>query len=287
MTIRPVQLGAQLLADIHHTQPQMGQVAIWWLGQSGYAIKTASSLFFVDLYLSEHLTAKYANTEKPHIRMTAAPIRGHELTDVKLIFASHKHSDHLDPITMTEIFKNSASAKLVLPAAIVDHALSLGLPHENLMPLRGDESGFKPLATSNLIVHAIPSAHPKFDYTEENGYPFLGFIFQVDGLTLYHSGDTLAYDGLAERLKEFQPDIVFLPINGTDERRNQLHVPPNMNLQEAVNLAREVKAKLLIPHHYDMFTFNTVDVRDFKIVATEAMQPYKVLQGGEKFCWQG
>ncbi len=287
MMIQPVQSGAELLADIENTHPQPRQVAIWWLGQSGYAIKTASTLFFVDLYLSEHLTAKYAQTEKPHIRMTTAPIRGHELPHVDLIFASHKHSDHLDPVTIPEIFKNSPSAKLVLPQAIVDHALSLGLPREKLMPLRGDETdtGLKPLVNSELVVHAIPSAHPEFDYTPEQGYPFLGFVFQVDGLTLYHSGDTLAYDGLAARLQAFQPDIVFLPINGTDERRTQLHVPPNMNMQDAIKLAKEVNARLLIPHHYDMFTFNTVDVRDFTLMATEAMQPYRVLRCGEKFCW--
>src|SRR5690606_14800217 len=100
-----------------------------------------------------------------------------------------------------------------------------------------------------------------------------GFVFQVDGLTLYHSGDTLVYDGLAERLRAFQPDIVFLPINGTDERRNALHVPPNMSMDDAVALAQAVGAKLLIPHHYDMFTFNTANVSDFEQRATRAGQP--------------
>ena len=89
--IEPVQKDQALLDDIRQTAPKQGEVAIWWLGQSGYAIKTASILFYVDLYLSEHLTAKYAHTEKPHIRMTEAPIRGHDLTDTRWIFASHKH----------------------------------------------------------------------------------------------------------------------------------------------------------------------------------------------------
>src|ERR1700687_5957248 len=103
--IEPVQKGQQLLADIRQTRVEPGQVAIWWLGQSGYAIKTASILFYVDLYLSEHLTAKYAHTEKPHIRMTEAPLHGDDITDAEWVFASHKHSDHLDPATMPALFR--------------------------------------------------------------------------------------------------------------------------------------------------------------------------------------
>src|SRR5579871_749194 len=137
--IEPVQKGQALLDDMRHTAPQQGEVAIWWLGQSGYAIKTASILFYVDLYLSEHLTAKYANTEKPHIRMTEAPIRGHDLTDARWIFASHKHSDHLDPCTLPDLFAAAPEACLILPAGIIDHALALGLPRERLIGTRGDE----------------------------------------------------------------------------------------------------------------------------------------------------
>jgi L-ascorbate metabolism protein UlaG (beta-lactamase superfamily) len=54
--IQPVQSGAVLLDDIHTAQPLPGEVMLWWLGQSGYAIKMASTLSYIDLYLSEHLT---------------------------------------------------------------------------------------------------------------------------------------------------------------------------------------------------------------------------------------
>ena len=106
-------------------------------------------------------------------------------------------------------------------------------------------------------------------------------------MTLYHSGDTIIYEGLAERLRRFDIDIAFLPINGTDARRDQLGVPPNMNMYEAVALAQQVGARLLIPHHYDMFTFNTADVAEFERVAQEAGQPYRILCCGERYCWRG
>ncbi len=280
--IEPVQRGATLLQDIASAQPGPGEVMLWWLGQSGYAIKTASALWYVDLYLSEHLTAKYANTDKPHIRMTAAPLRGPDLTDVQWLFASHKHSDHLDPGSAPQILAASPQARLILPTAIIDYATTLGLDRARLIGTRGDET----IQVGPLTVHSIPSAHPALDYTEESGYPFLGFVFQVDGLTLYHSGDTLVYDGLADRLRRFEIDIAFLPINGTNERLLRLGTPPNMNAEEAVALAGEVRPRLVIPHHYDMFTFNTADVRDFEQIASAAGVPCAVLRCGARFSWR-
>ncbi len=276
--IQPVLSGTALTADIAAARPTTDEVMIWWLGQSGYAIRTASALWYVDLYLSEHLTKKYANTDKQHIRITASPVRGVELTDVALVFASHKHSDHLDPGTLPDLFASSPDAKLVLPKAIVDHAAGLGLDRSRFVPTRGEET----LQLGALTVHSLPSAHPTFEYTDESGYAFLGFIFEVDGFTLYHSGDTLVYDGLAERLSAYDIDIAFLPINGAVSPTT----PPNMNIDEAVALAQDIRPKLVIPHHYDMFTFNTADVREFERAATSAGVPFAVLQAGARFTWR-
>ncbi len=276
--ITPVQSGAALVNDMRTTQVKVGEAAIWWLGQSGYALKSADHLLYLDLYLSEHLTNKYATTDKPHVRITHAPLRGADLPDVALIFASHKHSDHLDPDTLPDVFTLHPAARLILPNAIVDHAVGMGLARERLIPMRGADA----LTIDGVTVHAIPSAHPELDLSAE-GYPFLGFVIEVDGVTFYHSGDTVIYAGLAERLRAFTLDFAFLPINGTDERRAALHVPPNMNAAEALELARQIGSPVVIPHHYDMFTFNTTDVNDFIQAAQAAQLPQRVLHCGEKY----
>lgn len=279
--IQPIKRGRALLEEIAHTRPAADELSVWWLGQSGYAFKTANTFIYVDLYLSEHLTAKYANTQKPHIRMTESPLRGADITDALYVFASHKHSDHLDPGTLPDLMRASPDARLVLPHALIDYAsTSLHLPAERLIGMRGDDS----LMLDSLAVYAIPSAHPELAYTETAGYPFLGFVFQADGVTWYHSGDTLVYDGLADRLRQYNPDLVFLPINGTDARRSTLEVPPNMNSQEALMLAAHIGHPYIVPHHYDMFTFNTADVSEFTTAADAVNQRYQVLRCGEH--WQ-
>ena len=109
---------------------------------------------------------------------------------------------------------------------------------------------------------------------------------EMDGIRLYHSGDTVEYPGLEDRLRHFKPDIAFLPINGTSARLAELQVPPNMNSADAVALAKVTGMRLTIPHHYDMFTFNTVDVSEFTRQADAAGVPYNVLHCGERFTWQ-
>jgi L-ascorbate metabolism protein UlaG (beta-lactamase superfamily) len=280
--IKPVLQGAALVDDILAARPEPGEVHLWWMAQSGYAIKTASILFYIDLYLSEILTDKYASTAKPHVRMTAAPARGSDLHDAPWLFASHIHTDHLDPGTAPAMMAVSPDMRLILPLALRRHAINMGLDPARLITLRGDDTA----QIGPMTVHAIPSAHPTLDFSEEAGYPFLGFVFQMDGLTLYHTGDTILYDGLAERLSRFDIDIAFLPINGTDAERLRLNVAPNMNMQEAVDLAKTLGVRLAIPHHYDLFTFNTADVNDYARRAELARQPTAMLRPGERFCWR-
>src|ERR1700761_5196457 len=124
--IRPALSGEALLGEIAATRPRPGSIAIWWLGQSGFLIKSPSGVLIFDPYLSESLTAKYAHTDKPHVRMTAAPLRGDDLRGVDVVLASHKHSDHLDPVTAPAILAASSGARLVVPRALVAHAASLG-----------------------------------------------------------------------------------------------------------------------------------------------------------------
>ncbi len=109
-------------------------------------------------------------------------------------------------------------------------------------------------------IRAIPSAHEGLDTDDRGRHLYLGFVIDLGGLRFYHSGDTLAYDGLIAAVGD-EVDVMFLPVNGRDASRG---VPGNMTAAEAVDLANQVGPKYVVPHHYDMFTFNTATVGGFE-----------------------
>lgn len=251
--IEPSKHGAALIEEIRVTRPDPAEIAVWWLGQSGFLIKGREVAIVIDPYLSESLTRKYAETDRPHIRMTAAPLRGEDLTEVDWVLVSHKHSDHLDPQTTPAILQASPRARLVLPASLVEHARGLGIDPRRMRPLDAGET----LVVPHLSIRAVASAHELLDTDEQGRHLYLGYVFEMSGLRCYHSGDSLAYDGLAKQLGPHPFDALFLPINGRDSARG---VAGNMSAAEAVVLAAQVRTRALVPHHYDMFTFNTVPV---------------------------
>lgn len=255
--IRPVRSGRTLLDEIASTHPESGSLSVWWLGQSGFVVKSRNGLLVIDPYLSEHLTAKYADTDKPHVRMTEAPFRGQELLGVDLVLASHKHSDHMDPGTLPDLMRTNAGATLIVPCSQFDHARSLGIEHEQIIAMEAGDLH----AQSGFLIRAIPSAHEGLDIDSDGRHLYFGYVIEVDGLRLYHSGDTVFYDDLPGWLGQEPFDVLFLPING---RAPERRVPGNMTASEAVDLASVVRPRFVVPHHYDMFTFNTVPVSAFE-----------------------
>ncbi len=276
--IEPVRQGPELIAELERAKPGPGCLNIWWLGQSGFLIKSRRGLLAIDIYLSDHLTKKYAATDRPHIRMTRAPLRGGDLRNVDLVLASHRHSDHLDPETVPDLLKSS-NAILVIPEAIREHALALGLPENRLIGLDAGDR----IEKAGFSIRAVPSAHESLDTDSRGRHLYLGFVIEAEGLRLYHSGDSLAYSGLPEQLGAEPFDVLFLPINGRERARG---VPGNMTAAEAVDLACRMGPRFVVAHHYDMFTFNTVPVAEFEAEArrlTSGVVP-RVLSCGE--CWE-
>jgi len=106
----------------------------------------------------------------------------------------------------------------------------------------------------------------------------MGYVIEIGGKKIYHSGDTLLFPGMEDILRPFNVDLAILPINGNDPSRG---VAGNLNASEAVWLAKQIQAKLTIPCHYDLFSFNTVDVSVFIEEAKKMKIPFKVLELGE------
>jgi L-ascorbate metabolism protein UlaG (beta-lactamase superfamily) len=263
--IRPLRAGDAFLADV---QAATGPLDLWWLGQSGFLVAHDGRHLLLDPYLSDSLTRKYAGTDKPHVRMTERVIEPERLAFVDVVTASHAHTDHLDPDTLRAL----PEADLVVPEAHRE----LATERTGRAPTGIDDGLTVELA--GFAITAVPAAHEQIERDVGGRMLHLGYVVRCGRFALYHAGDTIPYDGMAERIGG-GIDVALLPING---RAPERRVAGNLTGEEAAVLAHEVGARLAVPMHFEMFEFNTEPPDAFVAACERLGQPYRVLRAGER-----
>ena len=263
-----------LLADIASTRSR-NATRLWWFGQSGFLLQAGGNAVLFDPYLSDSLTQKYASTDKPHTRLTERVIAPERLTGIDLITSSHNHTDHLDAETLLPLLKVNPQARLLIPRANVEFVLQrLGSVGSRLIPVEAGETA----RAGDLQIVGIPAAHNSVERDEQGHCRFLGYVASMGMLKIYHSGDTMFHDGLIPALKPLGVGIALLPINGNKPERK---VAGNLNGIEAARLAKAIGARLVIPHHFDMFAFNTEPPDEFESECRRLGQAFRTLTNGE------
>lgn len=267
-----------LQRNIHHARKNGGRASfdVWWLGQSGFLLQWNGSCLLFDPYLSDSLTQKYAATSKPHVRMSERVIDPRLLDCIDIVTSSHNHTDHLDGETLKPLLEVNPDISFVIPEAnraFVQQRVGCGID----FPIGLTDGQSREI--KGFTFHGLPSAHNEIERDEQGRCKFMGFVVAFGDFCVYHSGDTLWYDGLENLLKQFRLDIAFLPINGNRPERG---VAGNLDVSEAAQLGKISGARFVIPHHYNMFLFNTADPNDFVRHAKELEQCYVVPQPGER-----
>jgi len=269
--IQPVLQDEDFLADVRAANQDNDDLRLWWLGQSGFLVQFQRKHLLLDPYLSDSLTKKYAATDKPHVRMTERVVDPARLDFIDVVTSSHNHTDHLDAETLGPLLKVNPQLQMIVAAANRDFvATRLRIDPSFPIGLSDGESA----SVGPFRFTAVPAAHE--DVTPET----VGYVVEFGRWRIYHSGDTMLYQGMAERLRPFNVDVALLPING---RAPERRVAGNLSGPEAARLAPSIHAQIVIPCHYEMFKFNTADPAEFIQVAESIEQPYRVLRCGERW----
>jgi L-ascorbate metabolism protein UlaG (beta-lactamase superfamily) len=275
--IKPFQQNTDLIEDIAKSHHETAGFRIWWFGQSGFLIQWQGKYLLFDPYLSDSLTQKYKNTDKPHTRISELCVRPPFLSMTDVVTSSHNHTDHLDAETLIPLFAVNKNIKFVIPEAnraFVCERLGCDLD----FPIGMNDGEQKTI--EGFTLHGLPAAHNNLERDAEGRCKYMGFVATFGGYAVYHSGDTLWFDELPALLKPFNLTLALLPINGNKPERK---VAGNLNYEEAARLGKMVQAKCTIPHHYDLFDFNTENVALFEEKAKEYGTPFKVLKIGEGY----
>ncbi len=245
------------------------QVGVWYLGQVGFLFKSKNSYLAIDPYLSDYVDqncCEFVDWKRKY----NPPISPKELSFVNYVVCTHLHYDHTDPITVSEIAKNNPNTKFIIPAPCANDVTEYGVDAENIIFARA----FEEIKLNNFTLIPIPSAHEEL-HTDSNGdYCELGYVIKTNEQTFFHAGDMCMYDGLIQNLEKFSINIAFLPINGRDYFRNKNDIIGNFTTEEAVLLAKEINANMLVPMHHDLYDVNSVGA-DVFVKAIEKHHPYR------------
>ena len=233
-------------------------VEVWMTGQAGVVVRAAGRTLYFDPYLSNNVGAVGGQPKGYLDRLVPDILDPTQLTTLDAIFCSHEHIDHTDIPGIKPLMAAAPHAKIVGSYGVRDE-LERGGVNLNTFVMPPTDADFS--LFDNVTIHAIPSAHTadyKTEFDAQGNSRWMGYIVKLPGVTIYHSGDTVLYDGMIERLRPHTIDLAFLPINGRDFQRES---PPytlvgNLHPAEALYLAESIGARALIPMHNDMFALN-------------------------------
>lgn len=201
-----------------------------WLGQGGFELSGGEESILLDPYLSD-LVERLEGLK----RLVPPPILPRE-AHPGLFLITHDHLDHLDSDTIAAM--NKEGVLFAAPASCRGKLLELGVHERDLAPMdRGrslDFGGFR--------IEAVYAKH-----TPDS----VGYLVSRDGIRAYFSGDTELDEEVGRGIV---CEVLFVCINGRWG---------NMGIEDALELASRVRAKLGVPHHYGMFEENTADPGPF------------------------
>jgi len=185
---------------------------IVWLGHDGFRID-ASKTVYIDPY-----------------QISDGP-------EADLILITHDHFDHCSP---DDVAKVQHSGSVIVTEK------------DSAAKLSGDVRVVKVGETrsiDNVQIEAVAAYNTNKDFHPKSK-GWLGFIVEIDGVKVYHAGDT---DFIPE-MKDFDVDIALLPVSGT-------YV---MTADEAVEAALAINPKIAIPMHYGAIVGGENDATKFK-----------------------
>ena len=208
---------------------------LWFLGQAGFVLQSRWYRIVIDPYLTGLLEDEAPEGRaKLSSRAYPPPLTAAELTGVDLICVSHDHGDHLNIDTLRGMAQANPKAKVIGPAHTTGKLESAGFDKKRIVKA---PTNTWTEVTAGVRVYPLPAAHYGLDQAAGD-YAYLGFVLDIEGIRVYHSGDTLIYPELMEYLKPLLPiDVALLPINGRHAFREAQGFIGNMTYQEAADLA--------------------------------------------------
>ena len=183
-----------------------------------------------------------------NIRIIIDPYKITKQEKADLVLISHNHFDHLSVNDLKNVSTKDTS--IVAAKECIDMVKGFDFK-EKIGISPGEEKTVRGVKIKSIRAYNVTKInsdtkkpfHPK----EDNK---VGFLFELDGITIYHAGDT----DLIPEMSDLKPEIALVPVSGT-------YV---MTAQEAAKAVEKIKPKIAIPMHYGVIVGSEKDANEFK-----------------------
>lgn len=214
------------ITDLKPTSVPLGSVRLYWLGQAGFAFRTATGRqILLDPYLSDACERLFG------FKRLSLPALSAEEAVADWVILTHEHADHLDPDAIPVIARRNPNCRFAGPAGCIAGLEEAGVASDRrilLEPNRRYDLG-------DLVVHTVPADHGDISPTA------LTLLLEFGEVRVMATGDTSWRPVLFKPLYDLKPDVVLTVING---------VFGNMNHIDAARLVSEAKPRIAIPCHF-------------------------------------
>ena len=233
------------------------EIKLCWLGQSGFQLSYGGISLLADPYLSDSCAKLKSRLD--HTRGTPI-VRDPSALKVDFYLITHNHADHFDPETIAPVMANNPDCRFFCPGDCRGKIGQFFPECSGKFEFVSAGKMVKP--DPDIELHTVPAAHETLE-TDENGeYKAVSFLvnFRKENVSVFFAGDTVLYPGQDAAILRAVPAgaklIMCLPVNGRDEERHAMGIAGNMDIDEAVMLAKNCGSELLIPCHIKMFAGN-------------------------------
>lgn len=248
------------------------------LGQAGCRLEADRTVLYIDPYLTDAVAEQYGEELR---RRRPPSIQPDHVRDAAAVLITHGHLDHADPSTLLPISKASPQARFLCPAAVVATLVAAGISRDRITIVSEDN----PVRIESVLIHTVPAAHTTIERDPDGNLTCVGYVVHAGGKTIYHAGDTIPDQQIADSLQRFHPvDCALLPVNERNFYRDRAGIVGNMTVREALQFAVDLGAARLIPIHWDLFTPNSVFREEIELLFRLLRPPFEmtILECGEE-----
>jgi len=210
-------------------------VSLWFLGVTGWAIRTPEAAIYIDPYLSTERDREYI------ARMPPVPMEPQWADACDAVFCTHDHRDHFWPPSFGPLLEHDGASIHAPGACYENHDVS-EIPEDQRESVEPGDS----YEIGDLTVHVRDGRDPDADGS-------VTYVIEHEEGTIFHGGDNRPCEAFHEVGEEFDIDMGMLSYGTSGRIRMDGEVKRRKlynDAQDVVEAANALGIDRLVPTHW-------------------------------------